>query len=80
MVRCNTTWLKEEVSFFHMKITASVTKSLYQDCGPCYSHILAFFLFKCIDLGIKLDSNKYEQKLPHIYGMTEWMANNHFLS
>ena len=37
-------------------------------------------LFKYIDLGIKLDNNKYNQKLPHIYLMTKWMANNYFLS
>ena len=26
------------------------------------------------------DSNKYNQKLPHNYVMTKWMANNYFLS
>ena len=26
-------------SLFHMKITASVTKNLHQDCGPCYLHV-----------------------------------------
>ena len=25
-----------------------------------------------------LDDNKYNQKLPHIYVMTKWMANNYF--
>ena len=29
---------------FHMKITASVTKSLHQDCGLCYLHLPDFFL------------------------------------
>ena len=29
-------------SLFHMKITASVTKSLHQDCGLCYSHLPIF--------------------------------------
>ena len=33
-----------------------------------------------INSGIKLDNNKYNQKLPHIYVMTKWMANNYFLS
>ena len=36
--------------------------------------------FKYINLDIKLDSNKYNQKLPHIYIMTKWIANNYFLS
>ena len=31
-------------SLSHMKITVSVTKSLHQDCGPCYLH-LPIFLF-----------------------------------
>ena len=35
-------------------------------------------LSKYIDSGIKLENNKYNQKLPHIYVMTEWMANNYF--
>ena len=37
-------------------------------------------LVKYIALGIKLDNNKYNQNLPHIYVMTKWMANNYFLS
>ena len=36
--------------------------------------------FKYINLDIKLDNNKYNQKLPHIYIMTKWIANNYFLS
>ena len=24
------------------------------------------------------DNNKYNQKLPHIYVMTKWMANDYF--
>ena len=35
-------------------------------------------MFKYIDSGIKLDNSKYNQKLPHIYVMTKWMANNYF--
>ena len=35
-------------------------------------------LSKYIDSGIKLENNKYNQKLPHTYVMTEWMANNYF--
>ena len=31
-------------SLFHMKITVSVTKSSYQDCGPCAIYIYLFFL------------------------------------
>ena len=31
-------------SLFHMKITASVTKSSYQDGGPYYLHLPIFFL------------------------------------
>ena len=31
-------------SLFQRKITASVTKSLYQDRGPCYLHLHIFFL------------------------------------
>ena len=34
--------------------------------------------FKYIDSGLKLDNNKYNQKLPHFYVMTKWMANNYF--
>ena len=29
-------------SLFHMKITASVTNSLYQDCGLCYLQLPIF--------------------------------------
>ena len=32
-------------SFFHMKITVSVTKSLYQVCGLSYLHLPIFFLY-----------------------------------
>ena len=35
---------------------------------------------KYINSSIKLDNNKYNQKLPHIYVMSKWMANNYFLS
>ena len=35
---------------------------------------------KYIDLGIKLDSNKYQQKFPHIYVVTKWMTNNYFFA
>ena len=31
------------ISLFHMKIKASVTKSLLQGCGPCYLHSHIFF-------------------------------------
>ena len=34
---------------------------------------------KYIDSGIKLDKNKYNQKLSHIYFMTKWTTNNYFL-
>ena len=33
---------------------------------------------KYMDSGIKLDNNKYNQKLPHIYAMAKCMANNYF--
>ena len=32
-------------SLFHIKITASVTKSLHQDRGLCYLHLPIFFLY-----------------------------------
>ena len=33
-------------SLFHIKITANVTKSSHQDCGPCYLHLPIFnFLY-----------------------------------
>ena len=35
-------------------------------------------LSKYIDSSIKLENNKYNQKLPHIYVMTKWIANNYF--
>ena len=35
---------------------------------------------KYIHSGLKLDNNKYNQKLPHIYVLTKWMENNYFLS
>ena len=34
-----------KTSLFHMKITASVTKTLHQDCGPCYLHLPIFFFY-----------------------------------
>ena len=43
------------------------------------SHVLSFNKFKYIDSSIKLDNNGYNQKLPHIYVMTKWMANKYFL-
>ena len=36
-------------------------------------------MHKYIDLSIKFDNNKYNQKLPHFYVMTKWMANKYFL-
>ena len=35
-------------------------------------------LCKTSALIYKFDNNRYSQKLPHIYVMTKWMANNHF--
>ena len=32
-------------SLFHMKITASVTKSSHEDCDLCYLHLQIFFLY-----------------------------------
>ena len=32
-------------SLFHMKISASVTESLHEDCGPHYLHLKIFFLY-----------------------------------
>ena len=32
-------------SLFHKKITVTVTKSLHQDCGPCYLHLPIFLLY-----------------------------------
>ena len=34
-----------KTSLFHMKITVSVTKTLHQDCGPCYLHLPIFFFY-----------------------------------
>ena len=34
-------------------------------------------MFKYIDSDIKVDNSKYNLKLPHIYVMTKWMANNY---
>ena len=30
-------------SLFHMKVTASITKSLHQDCDPCHLFTLTYF-------------------------------------
>ena len=35
-------------SLFHTKITVCVTKSLHQDCGPCYLHFPIFFLINTL--------------------------------
>ena len=35
-------------SLSHMKITGSVTKSLQQDCDPCYLHLSIFYIYICI--------------------------------
>ena len=43
------------ISLFHMKITASVTKSSHQDRGPCYLH-LPFFSYTCTYLFWKIRS------------------------
>ena len=40
--------------------------------------MLLFNLFEYIDLDIKFDNNKYNQKLPDFLVMTKWMANNYF--
>ena len=42
--------------------------------------LVDIYISKYIDSGIKLNHNKYNQKLPHINVMTKWMANNYFLS
>ena len=41
-------------------------------CSIRYMFLGSRFLY--IDLGIKLDNNKYNQKLPYIYVMTKCMA------
>ena len=38
-------YLRNPGSLFQMKITASATKSLHQDCGSCYLHVPIFFLY-----------------------------------
>ena len=43
------------------------------------ARIFVFNLFKYINSGTKLDNNKYNQSLPHIYVMRKWTANNYFL-
>ena len=39
-----TTHRQLKYSLLHMKITASLTESWYQDRGPCYLHLAIFFL------------------------------------
>ena len=48
-------WLN--ISLFHMKITASVTKSSHQDSGPCYLHLPTFFLY--IHTPVLLQNKKF---------------------
>ena len=36
---CN---ISNTLNLFHVKITSSVTKCLYQDCGLCYLHLPIF--------------------------------------
>ena len=58
-----------ELSRFHMKITASVTKSSHQDCGPCI-YIYLFFLIHVYS-GVRIGFNmisKYHT-LPVVYTM-----------
>ena len=31
------------VSLFHIKVTANISKTFHQDCGPCYLHLLNIF-------------------------------------
>ena len=38
-------YIRVFISLFHMKITASVTKSSHQDCGRRYLHLPIFFLY-----------------------------------
>ena len=33
-----------------------------------------------LHLRLETNNNKYNQKLPHFYVTTRWMANNYFLS
>ena len=40
----------------HMKITAKVTKSLHQDCGPCFLHLAILFLYMHFRLLLKIKS------------------------
>ena len=39
-----------------------------------------YIMFGYIDLDIKFDNNKYNQKLPHFKAMTKYMINNYFVS
>ena len=53
---------------------------IYKDLrSTVYFPMSKSHLIKYINSGIKFDNNKYNQKLPHIYAMTKWMANNYFL-
>ena len=48
-------------SLFQRKITASVTKSLYQDRGPCYLHLHIFFLY--IHSTLLLENKNFPQQI-----------------
>ena len=37
-------------------------------------------MFEYIDLDIKFDNSKYNQKLQHFKAMAKYMANNYFVS
>ena len=37
-----------------------------------------YFILKDLFVLKIFDNSKYNQKLPHIYIVTKWMANNHF--
>ena len=41
----SSSWDDRCLSLFHLKNTASVTKSSHEDRGPCYLHLQNFFLY-----------------------------------
>ena len=45
-----------------------------------YIYILYLFIIYIFSFYIHTYNNHYNQKLPHIYVIKKWMANNYFLS
>ena len=66
----------DEMIKLHLQATNKRLDKISKD----FNEVTKSLEFTQSTINEELGNNKYNQKLPHIYVMTKWMANNYFLS